>query len=95
VKTDQKLLEKAEFIAFRFVAFLSQDEQMFGQFLNESGMNVHDIKGRLQDHAFLGFLLDYALCDESRLLAFATNCDIDPAHVGAARRALPGANVDF
>lgn len=95
MKTDQKSLERAEFIAFQFVVYMSQDETILGQFLDESGLSLNDIKNRLQDHAFLGCLLDFALSDESRLLAFAANCDIDPAQVAVFRRALPGANLDF
>lgn len=78
-------------VAFRFMAFLAADESRLERFCALSGMLENGLREALPNPEFQGFLLDYALQDESLLLAFAAEQDIDPAAIATARRKLPGA----
>jgi Protein of unknown function (DUF3572) len=86
---------EAAMIAHQFIVFIGGNEQYLAQFLDQSGLLPKDFSSNMTDHTFLGFLLDFALQDESLLLAFAAAHDIAAESVVAARRALPGGHVDF
>jgi tricorn protease-like protein len=88
-------IEEAEAIALNYVAFLVEDENRFQQLLVQTGLTYDNLKIQLKDQAFLGFLLDFVLHDESQLLAFAATYGIAPQDIKSARRSLPGAGDDF
>lgn len=77
-------------IALNFMTYLASNADHMGAFCNQSGMAATDIKDNLTSPAFQAFLLDYALQDESLLLAFAEEMNIRPQDVTRARRNLPG-----
>lgn len=77
-------------IALNFMTYLASNVDHLGAFCNQSGMAPVDIKAGLTSPAFQAFLLDYALQDESLLLAFAAEMKILPQDVMIARRKLPG-----
>jgi hypothetical protein len=82
--------EESGTIALNFMAFLARDEERLSRFCALSGFREQGLKSRANDPNFHGFLLDYALSDESLLLAFAADSNLKPERVVAARRALPG-----
>ena len=82
-------------IALQFMAFLASDEERLERFSALSGMGLNDLKAGAQNPVFLGFMLDYALQDESLILAFSESKQISPQSLATARRQLPGANDDF
>ena len=77
-------------IALIFIAFLASDEDRLERFCALSGMTEADLRSGLTEPVMQGFLLDYALSDESLLLAFAADHGLKPEAVVRARQKLPG-----
>ena len=65
------------------------------RFLAHSGMTLGDLRDHAQDPVFLGFMLDYALQDESLMLAFTSVENITPQALVNARHKLPGSSHDL
>jgi Protein of unknown function (DUF3572) len=86
--------EESSHIALLYMAYLASNEEKLGQFCNLSGMGHDELKARLLDPAFQGFLLDTLLQDESELLAFASDQGIRPESIMIARSKLPGFSHD-
>ena len=82
-------------IALQLIAFLASDEERLERCSALSGLGLNDLKAGAQNPVFLGFMLDYALQDESLILAFSESQQISPQSLATARRQLPGANDDF
>jgi Protein of unknown function (DUF3572) len=80
----------AEDIALKYMAYLAGNPEKFEAFCSQSGLGLDDLKARLSDLAFQGFLLDILLQDESELLAFAAEHALRPESVMVARSKLPG-----
>jgi Protein of unknown function (DUF3572) len=76
------------------MAYLASNDEKMGQFCNLSGLGADEIKSRLLDPDFQGFLLDTLLQDESELLAFAAEQDLKPESIMIARSKLPGFSHD-
>lgn len=77
-------------IALNFITYLADDEDRLSRFCALSGLGIGELKREVGNPEFQGFLLDYALQDESLLLAFAAQFNIKPERIAAARRRLPG-----
>jgi hypothetical protein len=77
-------------IPLQFMTYLASDEDRLQAFCNTTGFGQNDLVSNLQDPAFQGFLLDFALADESMLLAFCAHQGFLPETVMKVRRALPG-----
>jgi hypothetical protein len=86
--------DAAETVATQALAFIAGDPNRLGRFLAESGLGPENIRKAASDPAFLPAVLDFILAHEAELLEFAAHIGIDPRHVSAARRALPGGNFD-
>lgn len=72
------------------MSFLASDADQLGRFMALSGLSPQDVRQNLQEPQFQAGLLDFALSDESLLLAFAANEGLDPGSVMRARSRLPG-----
>jgi Protein of unknown function (DUF3572) len=77
-------------IPLQFMAYLASDEERLQSFCGTTGFGQNDLVANLPDPAFQGFLLDFALADESLLLAFCADKALSPETVMKVRRALPG-----
>ena len=86
--------DAAEAIAAQALGFIASDSARLGRFLAESGIGPETIRQAATDPAFLPAVLDFILSHEADLLDFAAHLGIDPKHVTAARRLLPGAGFD-
>jgi hypothetical protein len=93
-KSSSKNSEASD-IALNLLTFVVSDEERFERFCALSGLIESEVKERLTDPSFLGFVFDYAMQDEPMLLAFAAEHDIKPERFMALRRTLPGASDDF
>jgi hypothetical protein len=89
-KNSSNSMAAAGDIALKFIGFLVSDEDRLTRFCSATGMGESDLKRGLADPTMQGFLLDYALSDESLLLAFAADHDLKPESVVRARQHLPG-----
>jgi hypothetical protein len=86
--------DAAETIAAQALGFIAGDSARLGRFLAESGMGPENIRRAAADPAFLPAVLDFILAHEADLLDFSAQQGIDPRHVSAARRLLPGAHSE-
>lgn len=80
----------AESLAVQALAWLAEDEGALGAFLDAAGADPAALRARAAEPEFLGFVLDFLLADEPRLIAF---CDAARHPYDApmrARAALPG-----
>lgn len=86
--------DSASAIALQLLGFLVSDDDRLTQFLALTGLGLDDLHAQAADRAFQGGVLDYALADESLLLAFTADQGLKPDSVLRARQRLPGASHD-
>jgi hypothetical protein len=80
--------EAAEILAIKALIFLAADPERALRFAALSGLSIENLRAAAETPHFLAAVLDHLATDESLLLAFAANCDVDPAHVQRARAVL-------
>lgn len=88
-KVPERSREASE-VAFAFVAYLAADDERLQRFCANSGLGGDEIRERLLDPDFQGFLFDYMLQDETELLAFCGDNGIKPEKLMHLRSQLPG-----
>lgn len=81
-------VEKAGEIAIAVLGFLAEDMDRLGRFLSLTGLSPEEIRAQAATQAFQAALLDYILKDETLLLTFSANANIDPALVEPAYMSL-------
>lgn len=81
--------EEAEAIAVAALSFIASDPVLLPRFLALTGIEADQIRQAARSPGFLAGVLGFVLAHEPTLIAFAEAEKIDPAKVGAARRALP------
>ncbi len=77
--------ETSEDIALQALLFISEDAQRLSHFLKLTGFSQKNIKENMMIPDFLIGVLDYLLVEESLLLTFCSNKDIDPTIVEPAK----------
>jgi len=87
-ETDAFVIEAAEALAYRALAFIAADQSYLSDFLSRSGVTTDQLPQLLESRDFLVGILDHLLGDESVLLAFCGNASIDPSEILRARKAL-------
>lgn len=85
----------ASSIALNLIAFIASDENRLDRFLALSGIMLMDLKTGAANPDFQGFVLDYALQDETLIIDFSTSSGNKAENIQLARFALPGATHDF
>lgn len=85
--------ERAMEIAEQALIWLAGEPEAMGAFLGASGLSPSDLRSRVDDPEFLGFVLDFLLGDEATLLAWCGDTGIAPGDPVRARAALPGGEV--
>ena len=78
----------AEDMAVAALTFIAQDGEQLGRFLALSGLEPGNLREAAGNPGFLVGVLDYLSSDESLLLAFAANFQIDPTSIATAQRLL-------
>lgn len=84
---------EAEALALTALGWIVADPDLARAFLTAAGADPGDLHARAADSEFLGFVLDFLLADEARLLAFAYANGINPGSPMRARAALPGGDL--
>lgn len=84
---------RAEALAAGALAWLAADDERLMAFLGQTGAGIEDLRLRIADPEFLGFVLDHLLSDEAALMAFCAASAIRPDEPLRARAALPGGGV--
>ena len=70
--------EEAEVIALKALAFLATDASRLSRFLALSGVDLDGLRAAASSREFLAGLLNHLLDDESLLLTFTAEQDLDP-----------------
>jgi Protein of unknown function (DUF3572) len=95
VKPPQQNTLEISTITLNLIAFIASDESRLERFLALSGLALNDLKQGAANPEFQGFVLDYALQDETLILDFAATSGNKPETIQRARLSLPGATYDF
>ena len=80
--------EAAETIAIKALEYLSNDPELMGRFLALSGLDPSELRSVVGETSFLAAILDFMLNDDSLILAFASNNNLDPESIVAAKNRL-------
>jgi hypothetical protein len=83
-------IEEAEIIALNALSFLASDAVRLDRFLRLSGVSATDIRAAAAEREFLAGILNHLLQDESLLLTFAAEADLDPRLPALAAEILNG-----
>lgn len=75
-------------IALKALGFLANEPERLGRFLALSGVEIGDIRAAAQNPDFLAGLLNHLLQDESLLLTFTAEQELDPRLPALAAQAL-------
>jgi hypothetical protein len=82
--------EDAAVIALNFISYLANDEDRLIRFCTLTGLSPGDLRDSIGSADFQAMALDYALQNEELLIHFATQENLSPQEIVAARRNLPG-----
>lgn len=85
--------ESAVSTAQRALIWMSDHPEAMGRFLDASGIAPGELRARVADPEFLGFVLDFMLADEPMLLEFCAVEGCAPGLPARARMALPGGDL--
>lgn len=83
---------EAEVIALKALGFLATEPDRLSRFLALSGVDLADIGAVAQNPDFLAGLLNHLLQDESLLLTFTAEQELDPRLPALAAEALGHGN---
>jgi hypothetical protein len=92
VKTPRINRAEAEVIALKALGFLATEPERLSRFLTLSGIDLADIGTVAENPEFLAGLLNHLLQDESLLLTFTAEQELDPRVPALAAEALGGLN---
>ena len=82
--------EAASALAIAALRFIAEEPERLRVFLALTGINPQAIRAAAREPGFLLGVLDHLAGDESLLLAFAGESEIDPEDVRVARSVLAG-----
>jgi hypothetical protein len=82
--------DAAASLAVTALSFIAAEPERLGRFLALSGIGPDSIRSAAGDPGFLVGVLDHLVSDESLLVAFAEQHEIDPEEVMRARETLAG-----
>lgn len=94
MRSPRLTLEEAEVIALKALSFLAADPTRLSRFLALSGVDFSDLRAATANPDFLAGLLNHLLEDESLLLTFAAEQEIDP-RIPAIAAQLLGPPLDI
>jgi Protein of unknown function (DUF3572) len=86
--------ERAEALALQGLTFLAGDADRLTQFLTSTGIDPGDLQNWDANPGIRGAVLDHLLSDESLLMVFATEANVEPQDVLPAQAVLSGAVSD-
>ena len=83
----------AESLAIQALTFLAAEPERLGSFLALTGIGPGEIRDAARTPYFLSGVLDHLAGDEQLLVSFATDAEIHPDLIAAARAVLAGKNA--
>ncbi len=87
---DAAQTEAATALAIAALSFIADDPERLGRFLSLTGIDPQMIRAAAQEPGFLLGVIDHLAADESLLLGFAQEHEINPDEVRVARSVLAG-----
>jgi hypothetical protein len=87
--------ERAIGIGQDAVIWLAGQPDALTAFLGHSGLAHGSLRGRAQDPEFLGFVLDFVLGTDARVLDFTRSAGLRPDDAARARAALSGGETHW
>jgi hypothetical protein len=87
---DSARQEAATSLAIAALTFIAGEPERLDRFLTLTGVDPGDIRTAAREPGFLLGVLEHLAGDETLLIAFANQNDIDPDEVLRARHALAG-----
>jgi len=87
--------ERAEALGALALGWIAADPETLGAFMGAAGLDPAALRRRAAEPEFLGFVLDFVLEDDARVLGVAAEAGVRPEAVAAARAALPGGDAPF
>ena len=86
--------ESSEATAIQALGFLAQDNTVLERFLSVTGIPPDRVRQAAATPGFLAGVLDYIMQNESLLLTFSANHNVDAETIVAAHRCLSGPNPE-
>ena len=80
--------EVAEIVAVQALSFIASEPERLGLFLAESGIGPETLRSAAADPRFLVSVLDFIMCDDATVKAFADVSQLHPTNIAAAHQAL-------
>ena len=80
----------AEEIALRLLTYMASEPDHLSRFMALSGMGPDDIRANAGSSSFQVAMLDHLMSDETLLLTFCGNENINPELIAPARHLLSG-----
>ncbi len=77
-------------IALQLLSYIAGNSEILARFMNLTGVDPSTLRGRLEEPTFQLAMLDFAMGDESLLLAFAADHGLKPEDVVRAHQRLQG-----
>ena len=87
-KPVQNPREVAEIVAVQALSFIAGDPERLGAFLAETGIGPQSLRAAASDPQFLVSVLDFVLRDDATIKAFASQSELHPTNIAAAREVL-------
>ena len=81
-------LDSAETQASAILGFLASDPERLGRFLSLTGVDPADIRGLMKDHGFWQAIFDHLFEDESLLMAYCAEAQLQPTLLVKMRQGL-------
>jgi hypothetical protein len=82
--------DTARDIVLKYIIYLANDGERLGHFCGQHMIAPAELKQRLDEPIFQGFIFDCLLADEQELVAFASDQGVAPENMLALRAKLPG-----
>lgn len=82
--------ERAEVIGITAASWLAANEDLLPVFLGATGASEADFRNGLENHEFLGSVLDFILMDDAWIAELSSAAELPMNAPFEARMALPG-----
>ncbi len=83
--------EAAQTMALEALAWVLGQDDLLGNFLNNTGASPNDLARLAGEPLFLAAVLDFLMEDDQRVIAFCADLNHPLTSVQSARAVLPGA----
>lgn len=85
----------AKIIALEALRWLLDDNDLLGVFMGSTGASVSDLRERVEESEFLGFVLAFILQDDTWVISFCEARRLSATEVLRAHAALAGDQPDW